>query len=97
MDNELDKEKYKSYERETIFNANDETREWSCYTWQKSIISKLLKAGYTPDRIGAEGEYYFSGLPFKALSVRAIREKSTRTMSDAHKQKLKEAREAKKG
>jgi hypothetical protein len=92
---ETEMDKYKSYERETIFNSNDETREWSCYTWQKSIIGKLLKAGYTPDRIGEEGEYYFSGLPFKALSVRAIRAKGTRTMSDEHKQKLKDAREAK--
>jgi hypothetical protein len=40
-----------TWEQELIINGNEEESEISIYTASKRIAEKLIKKGYTPDRI----------------------------------------------
>jgi hypothetical protein len=97
VETEIDKEKYQKYERESILNCNDETKLWSGYVLQQSLINKFKRAGFIPEKIGKDGEHYFENIPFNCISIRSISTKKRKPMSEDHKQKLKDGREAKKG
>lgn len=96
METEMDKEKYQKYERESILNSNDATKLWSGYILQQSLINKFKKAGFTPEKISEDGAHYYENIPFNCISIRSVSTKKRAPMSDDHKQKLKDGREAKK-
>lgn len=89
---------YTAEERESHLNSNDETKSWSCYTLMPTMISKFKRAGFTPDKVDADGAHYYSNIPHNCISIRSdnSKNKTKRVMTDEHKAKLRAGREAKK-
>ncbi|OMF20217.1 hypothetical protein BK127_02720 [Paenibacillus sp. FSL H7-0331] len=83
-------------ERETHISTCDETKTWKIETLQSKVVNKLKRVGIEPDRIVENengNQYFYENIPYNQISFRA-KTFGNRVMSDEHKQKLKDAREA---
>ncbi|MFD0587688.1 hypothetical protein ACFQZE_06710 [Paenibacillus sp. GCM10027627] len=78
---------YTSTERETVIRQDDETKLWTIYTLQPTIITKLLKVGIKPFRIDDDGSHWYKDLKFNQVSFRTG---NKREMSEEQKEKAAE-------
>ena len=79
---------YTLAEKETIIRCDDETKEWTVYTLQSRVVTKLKKIGLEPYRVDPDGGMYFKGLDFNQVSFRAKSKK--RQMSEEQRKKQSE-------
>lgn len=91
-------------ERETVINCNDENRNWSVYTRQKVIMTKLEKANWECTKVwkDSDGEIFAKEFcaPFEFLTFRN-KERKKREYSEEQKEmareRLSKAREKRSG
>lgn len=76
---------YSLAEKETIIRCDDETKQWTVYTIQSRVATKLKKLGLEPYRVDPDGGMYFRGLDFNQVSFRAKSKK--RELTEEQKEK----------
>lgn len=89
-------------ERETICNCTDEDRNWSVYTRQKIVMTKLEKAGWECTKTWQDEEGIYAKefkAPFDCLTFRKP-ERKKKTLTDEQREaariRMEEARKNRK-
>ncbi|MBM7110854.1 hypothetical protein SAM19_04274 [Brevibacillus laterosporus] len=79
--------------------CDDETKMWTIYTLQPTIITRLRKAGIEPFQIDKDGGHYNKEVTFKQISFRS--KTKGREMTEEQRreaaERFKRAREGKRG
>ncbi|PPB12918.1 hypothetical protein C4A77_00600 [Brevibacillus laterosporus] len=90
---------YTAFERETVMTCDDETKMWTIYTLQPTVITKLRKAGIEPFQIDKDGGHHYKEVTFKQISFRS--KTKGREMTEEQRreaaERFKRAREGKRG
>lgn len=79
---------YEASERETIVSSSDELKTWNVYTLQRTVITKLQKAGVEPVKVDDDGAHYYEDLSWEQVSFR--KKSSARNYSEEYLESLKE-------
>ena len=82
------------FERESVFQIDDETLEYDIYTCQGRMITKLTNAGHTPYWCEKDGDRIVAGrykLPYNGISIRSYKAiHNKREISEERKEQLRE-------
>jgi hypothetical protein len=89
---------YTAPERETIIRCDDETKTWTIYTLQPTIITKLKRAGIEPYKVDEDGGHYYKDIAFGQVSFRQESKgrQFTEEQRKAAAERMKKAREKRK-
>lgn len=90
---ELNDEKY---ERETMLNISDGEKQWVLETFMGKIKTKMKNINEVPIFTDEKTGRHYYKLDYNQVSFRKKSSGSTKVMSEEHKLKLKNGREAKK-